>query len=195
MKDEALLALELSLDMIEPETEELGPPVDLRALMGELIALKAEVRRETSEVKAIREALHATPTADHAADRAADRAAARALIDVLARLRAGVRCAQPPRRRWWGTPRRDVALDALLEGLALSCARIEGALADLGVERISTLATSFDPIRMEAVGIRAEPSQPDGLVIEEVRAGYQDSHGVLQVAQVIVNRREELSHG
>jgi hypothetical protein len=95
--------------------EELLPAVDLRTLLGEMAALKAEVRTVTVEAREARQAgdesarqlraeLERAAEREDAHRRAADdarRRAARALIDVGDRLEAAVRSARAPVRRRW----------------------------------------------------------------------------------------------
>lgn len=194
MTGEELIQQELACSL-DVDASDLGPTVDLRTLLGELTALKAEVRQQTREVKGTREALEVTASAAPAPPSEA-RVAARALIDALTRLQAGLERAQAPiPRRWWRPRADDAPLKALIEGLELSCARIEGALSELGVTRRLTINQPFDPAWMEAVSVSRLADQPDGIVLEEIRAGYRDERGALQTAQVVVNRREEPSDG
>ncbi|GMV42570.1 MAG: hypothetical protein AMXMBFR64_42860 [Myxococcales bacterium] len=183
------------------------PPVDLATLLGEMAALKAEVRAETRASRDIRDRLVVAQAAleteveragareerlraDAQADRdEARRRAARALIAVLDRteaLRAAAASARP--RGLWPFRRLDPAITALAEGLALNEARLAETLAGLGASRIKTAGQTLDPHRMEAVGTAEVPTLPDLAVVEELVSGWMDGDTVLRTAQVVVNR-------
>lgn len=176
------------------------PVVDLRTLLGEMTALKAEVRAETRAARdlrsaheeasaALRDELHRAAVREqgHQRDlRATRRRAASGLIDIADRLEAALRSARAPvRRRWlW----RDAPLDGFAEGLEITLERVAQHLADLGVTRIP-VAGRFDPVEMEAVEVASRPDIPDGHVALEIVAGYRDDAGTLRPAQVQVNRQ------
>ncbi len=195
--DERLQSLlQLELDSVDnSEEENLGEPLDLRCLLAEMTALKAEVRSETKEFRELRMDLdrrEGDKATQREKERSLQRSAARALIDVSDRLQAGIQNTQLPAPRWFHFRSQPHAiLKALVEGLTLSIQRIEEALSDLGIERIQTLEQSFDPHSMEALQISYMEGKAEGLVLEEIRSGYHDAQGVLRVAQVVVNRRRE----
>jgi molecular chaperone GrpE (heat shock protein) len=177
------------------------PEVDLRTLLGEMAALKAEVRAQT---QAARTAQSAPETSAEALGRELDRAATReaalrkqvdddrrqaalALVDVADRLEATLATARLPAPRGFFV-RADPRVAAFAEGLELTLRRVVRHLGTLGVRRVDVERRPFDPQVMEAVGTRAEVSRPEGVVLSEVTAGYTDATGVVRAAQVIVNR-------
>ncbi len=177
------------------------PEVDLRTLLGEMAALKAEVRAQT---QAARTAQSAPETSAEALGRELDRAATReaalrkqvdddrrqaalALVDVADRLEATLATARLPAPRGFFV-RADPRVAAFAEGLELTLRRVVRHLGALGVRRVDVERRPFDPQVMEAVGTRAEVSRPEGVVLSEVTAGYTDATGVVRAAQVIVNR-------
>jgi len=70
--------------------------------------------------------------------------------------------------------------------------RMLGALlAREGVARMENLAEGFDPHWHKAVETIADPSQPDGTIVEEVQAGYMWRSEVLRKAEVKVVRNAD----
>ena len=177
------------------------PEVDLRTLLGEMAALKAEVRAQTQAARAVQSG---PDTAAEALGRELDRGAAReaalrkqvddqrrqaalALVDVADRLEATLATARLPAPRGFFV-RADPRVAAFAEGLELTLRRVARHLGALGVRRVDVERQPFDPQHMEAVGTRCEVRRPDGVVLSEVTAGYTDAAGVVRAAQVIVNR-------
>jgi hypothetical protein len=76
----------------------------------------------------------------------------------------------------------------LWEGLAAVYQQAQSLLKRYEVSRISTRGTRFDPAYHEAVG-RAHGA-PDGMIVEEVKAGYAIGDTVLRPAQVVVAVQE-----
>ena len=181
------------------------PAVDLRTLLGEMAALKAEVRAATVELRearqgaeessrSLRQELDRSADREGALRRAADaerRGAARALIDVADRLEAALRGARVPvpRRRFFAR-RPDPALGALCEGLELTLRGLHDRLAALGLHRIAAAEGRFDPETMEALRVERRNDLPEGTVLEEITAGWCDDRGPVRVAQVVVSRRQ-----
>jgi len=72
------------------------------------------------------------------------------------------------------------------EGLALSLKEFYAALTECGVRKIETVGKPFDPFCMECIEVK---EGEDGIVIEELRAGYTLFDKVLRVAQVNVGKK------
>jgi molecular chaperone GrpE len=186
-----------------------GEPVDLRTLLGEMAALKNEVRLESrqfknalEELKSFGEALRAqnerlARDLDRARGEAADaqRQAERRLllgiVDLRDRLQAGTDAA---------TARRPSTLARLLpgetrfaramgEGMTLTLQRLDELLASCRVRPIEAVGHPLDPQRMRAVGVEAVPGAPDGVVLREARRGFQHGSELLRAAEVIVNKK------
>ena len=207
---DALLAREIAAAGQTPDFDPELPAVDLRTLLGEMAALKSEVRAETRAAREMRDALRGEAAGlradlDRAAAREADlrdrldqaardsrRHAARALFDIADRLEAAVRSARTPVRRQWFRP-TDSALPALVDGLELTLRRVHEHLGELSVRRIEIRDCTFDPQYMQAVRAVCRPDIDDGVLVEEITAGYRDDDSVLRAAEVIVNQRQETS--
>jgi molecular chaperone GrpE len=80
------------------------------------------------------------------------------------------------------------ALARLWEGLAAVYQQAQSLLKRYEVSRIPTRGARFDPAYHEAVG-RAHGA-PDGMIVEEVKAGYAIGDTVLRPAQVVVAVQE-----
>jgi molecular chaperone GrpE len=81
------------------------------------------------------------------------------------------------------------ALRNLAEGVRLSLATLHKRIADLGAVRIPVQGERFDPHVAEAIDTVAvaDPAQ-DGVVLQEVRAGYRIADRVLRPARVRVGK-------
>ena len=73
------------------------------------------------------------------------------------------------------------------EGVKVSIKHFIDILENEGVKKIEAVGKNFDPNLMEAIStVEGE----EGIVIEEVRAGYTISDNVLRPAQVVVGRNK-----
>jgi len=79
-------------------------------------------------------------------------------------------------------------LEGLAEGVRLNAQRLERALATYGIEPIECLGKPVDAALMEVVQIIADPTQPVGVVLDEVRRGYRRHGRVYRFAQVVATR-------
>jgi molecular chaperone GrpE len=78
---------------------------------------------------------------------------------------------------------------AVVEGIALVRAQLEGVLRGYGVERIDTLGERFDPARHDAVTMVAVHSPTaHGVVIDQLAPGFRFGTTLLRPAQVVVGR-------
>lgn len=81
------------------------------------------------------------------------------------------------------------ALRALADGVRLSLGALQKRIAEIGAVRISVAGQPFDPRTAEAVDTVAVASaEQDGVVVQEVRAGYRIGDRVLRPARVRVGR-------
>ena len=81
------------------------------------------------------------------------------------------------------------ALRSLVQGVRLSLGALHKRIAELGAERIAVTGTPFDPHVAEAVDtVTVGDADQDGLVLQEVRAGYRIGDRVLRPARVRVGR-------
>jgi molecular chaperone GrpE len=82
-------------------------------------------------------------------------------------------------------------VEHLLEGVQMTASLFHSKLQSLGVESISATGKPFDPNLEQAVGtVRVTDASGDGIVIEEVQAGYCMQGQLLRPAQVRVGRFE-----
>jgi molecular chaperone GrpE len=180
--------------------------VDLGTLLGQMTALKNEVRRETVAVQETHSSLlgalegmerhlaslgaleRRLKTATEDAVRTERRERIDQLIDLVDRQEAAIQAAlkltQKKRCFFWTA--NDPAASALLEGLELTRRHLEAALRGLGLERIETVGRPFDAARMEAMEITCDGDVEEGHVAREIRSGFAGSDGVHRFAQVTV---------
>ncbi len=210
--DEATLAQLLTRELTLAEAggatgSERPEPVDLRTIVGELIALKSEVRAETRSTRETRKSLddalallqgriaevdlerERTDVALREAREAGELSGVEALVDVADRLGAALATlAVPYPRRWWRR-RPPPVVGAIRQGLGITLDRVTRSIEDLGGVRLHTVGDVFDPHKMRAVDTADDPCLDDGVVISEVLPGYTHRRRVLRSAHVVINRR------
>jgi molecular chaperone GrpE len=201
------------LDNDADDAGDEGEPVDLSTLLAEMAALKNEVRLQARQFKSALEQTQALSDALSAHNqtlaRELERARAQAtearaqaerglllgLLELRDRLQAGLD-AQTARRpapllrllgpllgegqRHWRS---------LREGSALTLQRLDELLASHRVRPIAALGQPLDPQCMQAAGIEWEPHAAEGVVVRELRRGYQQGAMLLRSAEVIVNKK------
>ena len=194
------------------------PELDLRTLLAEMTALKAAVRADASAARDIRDRFSMTVemlekelararkredrlTADWE-DRLSivGRRATLDLIELADRLEPAIeRARNIARRRWGWLPwrRSGRAIESLVKGLELTWRRLDRQLEEQGVRRLSTVGQRFDPSTMKALEHVERDDVDEGVVVQEVAAGYvfdesrrgrDDDVRVVRVAQVVVAR-------
>lgn len=186
-----------------------GAPVDLRTLLGEMAALKNEVRLESrqfknalDELKNFGEALreHNERLArdlDRARSEAAEgqrqteRRLLLGMLDLRDRLQAGTdaAAARQPSALARLVPGETRFVRALSEGLTLTLQRLDELLASHRVRPVDAIGQRLDPQRMRVVGVEAAPEAPDGVVLREARRGFYHGAELLRAADVIVNKK------
>jgi molecular chaperone GrpE len=81
------------------------------------------------------------------------------------------------------------ALASLVEGVRLSLGALQARIAALGAQRIAVEGTRFDPHVAEAIDTVAVADEAqDGVVLQEVRAGWRIGDRVLRPARVRVGK-------
>jgi len=75
---------------------------------------------------------------------------------------------------------------ALSEGIGMVMRQFTDTLGKLGIERIPSLGTPFDPAVHEAVQHLETSEHPPGFVAVELQAGYRAGDRVLRPAMVVV---------
>ncbi len=182
---------------------------DLYTLLAEVSALKSDVRRSTQQHKdaldQLGSALAQTQEQQRALGDALERerrSAARdaeerlllELVELRERLVAGYRQATSLKpgvvARLGGAGR---LLRRMAEGIEINLRQLDEVLTRYGVEGQVTLHQPFNPQTMHAVDTVHDETQPDGVVVEELRTGFQRHGHPLRIAEVIVNRRNRAS--
>jgi molecular chaperone GrpE len=117
------------------------------------------------------------------------------LLDVIGvrdRLAAGLKPVPVKSRRWYERllpeAKRAREAEAWQEGMRMTLRRIDKLLADQRVTVIETVGRPLDPRHAAAVATVEDPSAADGIVVEEVRAGFLWQGELLRPAEVIVAR-------
>jgi len=80
------------------------------------------------------------------------------------------------------------AIDSIHQGLQMLQKEFSGLLGSLGVKKIDTSGKKFDPVLHEAAGIVESAGYEEGVITEELRAGYLLHDKVLRPAMVKVAR-------
>ncbi len=195
------------------EISELPPPEDdALSVFAELAGLKAEVKRESRQVKEVLEqfkSVFATLEADNRALvreldqlRAAQHTLSREtlrpllleLLDLRDRLEAALRSAtmQPRNLLERFRYRRKRRLDALREGQTMSMRRLDRILEAYQVRPIEAVNQPLDPHTMKVVEVEFQPDQPSGVVTDELRKGFFWDDELLRPSDVKVNKRESI---
>jgi len=79
----------------------------------------------------------------------------------------------------------------LREGVKIILQQLHQLLRNHGIERQQTNGQPFNPNQHEAIGLREDPFQPDGVILETVQPGYHRGNDMLRPAKVIVNQARE----
>jgi molecular chaperone GrpE len=194
------------------EPEDRSETTDLYSLFVELAGLRSEVRTESRLMKdaldqfsAVFDTLQTSQaTLQHELERA--RAAARDqtsaalrsllldVIDLRDRLLPALTVAPAPASRWidrWrGRPSASApGGEAWQDGVRMTLRRLDQVLLDRRVTPMQLVGLPFDPRRARVVATALDPSVPEGIVTEEVRAGFLWDDQVLRIGDVIVNKR------
>jgi molecular chaperone GrpE len=193
--------------------KEASEETDLFSVFVELAGLRNEVRTESRIVKEALDRFRSvfdTLQSSHATlEQELNRARADAhdrertllkpllldIIDVRDRLAAGLKPAlSAPPRRWYECflpeAKRAAEAEAWREGMRMTLRRVDRLLADQRIAIIETVGRPLDPRHAAAVATVEDLSAADGIVVEEVRAGFLWQGELLRPAEVIVARRD-----
>lgn len=201
----------------DPVENDEGESIDLSTLLAEMAVLKNEVRLQARQFRAALEQTQALSETlgehNQALARDLERARAQAaeakaqaerglllgLLELRDRLQAGL----DAQTAWHPTPLLGLLgkllgdaqrhSRSLREGSALTLQRLDELLASHRVRPIVALGQPLDPQCMQAVGIEWAPQAAEGVVLQELRRGYQQwsQQGtvLLRSAEVIVNKK------
>ena len=187
---------------------------DLRSLYVELAALRTEVRTESRLVKdtldLVRGTVERAEAAREAAEREAERIRSEALqrekallrpllldlLEVRDRLSAGMSgpASTPAPAPWYRRVFRRSAgtttagAEAWREGLRMTLNRFDRVLGDRGIIPLDLVGRPFDPKTARAIGTVTDPQRDNGIVTQEVRAGFLWEGELLRAADVVVNK-------
>ncbi len=73
---------------------------------------------------------------------------------------------------------------AVQEGVDIIQAQIQKFLKDIGIEKIETVGKKFDPHLHEAIEVEESPDKDDGLIVAELKPGYNFNGKLLRPASV-----------
>lgn len=79
-------------------------------------------------------------------------------------------------------------IESLYEGQSMSLRRLDQTLASQGVVIIEVLGQPFNPELMKAINSESIEGMDEGIVTQEVRAGFQWEGHLLRAAEVNVNK-------
>ncbi len=208
-KERLLEQFRACLDSDPDDAVDEGEPIDMSTLLAEMAALKNEVRLQARQFKSALEQTQALSDAlgehNQALARELERARAQAaeakaqaerglllgLLELRDRLQAGL----DAQTAWRPAPLLRLLSDAqrhsrsLREGSALTLQRLDELLASHRVRPIAALGQALDPQCMQAVGIEWDPRAAEGVVLRELRRGFQQGTVLLRSAEVIVNKK------
>ena len=86
----------------------------------------------------------------------------------------------------------DDKIKPVRDGFVLIQKQWAGFLAEHGLKRIETLGQHFDPHVHEAVGQIISPDREEGIVLEEMLAGYLLNGKLLRPAKVKISAKEQV---
>lgn len=81
--------------------------------------------------------------------------------------------------------------EQLREGVKMTLQQLHQLLRRHGIEPQKTDGQPFDPHQHEAIGMREDPFQPEGMILETMQRGYQRGEEPFRPAKVIVNKLKE----
>lgn len=77
---------------------------------------------------------------------------------------------------------------SVVEGLRIVLKQWESTLERMGVKRVATVGTPFDPAVHEAIQHLESTEHPAGVVLAEVQAGYSMGDHLVRAAMVVVSK-------
>lgn len=189
-----------------------GPVVDLALLLAELAVLRNEVRVQARQFKTALDDMRALTEllteqnrrlthdlerareVEGAAQRQSERRLLLDFLDVRDRIAAAMEVYGAYRPGWLSrlAPAETRLAQGLGEGIALTLRRLDDALAERRVQPIDALGGRLDPNTMRAMGTDDDLTCAPGVVLREARRGYLRDDELLRLAEVIVNKRNNV---
>jgi molecular chaperone GrpE len=84
-------------------------------------------------------------------------------------------------------PGQSSSAEQLHQGVEVTLQQLGQLLHRHGIDAGQDVGQPFDPHRHEAVYLRRDPGQPDGIVLEVLQRGYYRGDEVFRPAKVVVN--------
>ncbi len=209
-KNNLLEQFRLYLEQSETEHGDDFPNVDLATLLGEMASLRTEVKTESRQFKNALDPLTSaldTLRADNTAltaelarhdehlrrqQRDLTRGLMLELVEIRDRLTAGVAILEnyrPIRKLFKRSRDRDIRfIQRIDEGQRMTANRLDQLLLSHQIRPIECVGKPLDPLTMTAVATDHDPTQGNGIVLEELRTGFMFQNQVLRLAQVKVNK-------
>lgn len=106
------------------------------------------------------------------------------LLPVFDNLERGVQSAQ-----------RATDVKAVADGLGMILKQFEGTLGRVGITRVPTIGSGFDPSMHEAIQQVETDEHPPGTVVAEVQAGYKQEERLVRAAMVVVAKPKAAADG
>jgi molecular chaperone GrpE len=75
---------------------------------------------------------------------------------------------------------------AVVDGLQMILKQFDGTLARIGIQKVPTIGTPFDPMVHEAIQQVETSEHPPGTVVAEVQPGYMAGERLVRAAMVVV---------
>ncbi|MFO0672955.1 MAG: nucleotide exchange factor GrpE [Polyangiaceae bacterium] len=97
------------------------------------------------------------------------------LLPVFDNLERGIQSAQ-----------RATDVKAVADGLTMILKQFEGTLGRIGIQRVPTVGSGFDPSVHEAIQQVETDEHPPGTVVAEVQPGYKQEDRLVRAAMVVV---------
>lgn len=87
--------------------------------------------------------------------------------------------------------KKSIKDEATLKGVEMLEEKILNTLKSLGVERVESIGTTYDPNFHEAIACFSNENYDNDIILEEFQAGYKFNDKVIRYAKVIVNKKED----
>lgn len=200
----------------EPAPVDLSNPAEMPTpglydLVGEIAALKTEVKNEGRQQKdtlgqftglldtlqgnnhQLSHSLQQLQKTQQKAVTDAEKALLNEIIDLYDRLETSVHSlnhfAAPVLERKASREFRN----SLQEGLEITLRRTAQLLEQYNIAPLEVMGQQVDPHTMRVTEVRYDPGKPDGQVLEEVCRGYLHQGQLFRLAEVVANRHANAS--
>lgn len=90
---------------------------------------------------------------------------------------------------------RATDVKAVADGLGMILKQFEATLAKVGITRVPTIGSGFDPSMHEAIQQVETDEHPAGTVVAEVQPGYKSDERLVRAAMVVVAKPKTSNDG